>query len=262
MVRPRHPDGVVSSFGLYWDRYSLECGTRGPNGASRMLGYAYGYAVFEKQMLNANRPGARGLLRDPFPPVIDHRGQAGVYALYDEEFNLLYVGQSGGDTGGGTIHARLLAHHRNSTTDRTGQFFRRWRWFSWFGLQAPSNLAIQDWYRRWDATAELEIAQRKLDRLQLSAETFAAELPGRGSALKGIQTLVIDQLEALLITIAEPPYNKQGPQWQGAVEYLQAADNEGFDSAAADGPYAFRYWLGPRSGDWGSWGVNPNDVLK
>jgi len=52
--------------------------------------------------------------------------QIGVYALYDDQFRLVYVGQAGrGDRG---LYRRLRAHTRNILSER-------WSRFSWLGLR-------------------------------------------------------------------------------------------------------------------------------
>ncbi len=56
---------------------------------------------------------------------VDFRHQVGIYCLYDDAFNLLYVGKATGKTG---LFNRLNRH-------TTGNMAERWSKFSWFGLR-------------------------------------------------------------------------------------------------------------------------------
>ena len=102
--------------------------------------------------------------------------------------------------------------------------------------------------------------ERLLAQLTLSQQTFGTDIPSGASPISATQEIATNQLESLLITIAEPPFNKQGAQWSGAVEYLQATESSRFDPKSARSKYAYTFWLGPRAEDWGYWGTSPNSI--
>jgi hypothetical protein len=62
---------------------------------------------------------------------VDFWGQTGIYALYNADYHLVYVGQAG--FGDKSCIGDRLKHHRND--DLAG----RWDMFSWFGLRKVTN---------------------------------------------------------------------------------------------------------------------------
>ena len=58
---------------------------------------------------------------------VDFRNQVGVYALYDDNYRLIYFGQAGRGSG-----HKLFNRLKDHTTDRIAD---RWTKFSWFGTR-------------------------------------------------------------------------------------------------------------------------------
>jgi len=86
----------------------------------------------EKVRWKGNRSVGRGSLsgkcaREKKAGEVDFWGQTGIYALYDADYHLIYVGQAGfGDKS--YIGARLKHHCGDELAGR-------WDLFSWFGLR-------------------------------------------------------------------------------------------------------------------------------
>jgi hypothetical protein len=114
---------------------------------------------------------------------VNFREQQGVYVLYDENFRLVYVGQTGSG------NQRLFARIRDHTSDNLA---KRWSRFSWFGARwVKSNSELAN-----------EVAQ------------FHSPLNS-----------VLDHIEAILITAAEPAHNRQGGRFgENVKQYLQYRD--------------------------------------
>lgn len=154
---------LVKNYGLFWRREWVFWGS-GPN------------AGHLKGVLRSARTD------DP----VDFREQQGVYVLYDANFRLVYVGQSGGND-----QQRLFRRLRNHRKD---QLADRWSRFSWFGVRRVNNNG------------------------ELRAEAAAAH-PSLGE--------VLNHIEAILISAAEPPHNRQGGRFGHNVhQYLQYRDAE------------------------------------
>lgn len=258
-------DCLLPSFGLFWDRHSLSRGGRGAGNRADFLGYAYNALQFEKQNGIKRTTRKQGVKADPYPPLIDHSEQQGVYALYDESYRLLYVGE-------GEILRRLLDHHRNQQAVYTDSFFRVWRWFSWFGLYKPESTRVAQWYQQWDTAKS---AAMYIDMFTLGAT--AQPVLATTTISCGAPKLIQQSLESLLLTVAEPPHNQQGPKWGEksgglpAVQYLQADKGDvaaymkgihaaGSVTSAGDIEHFGEFWLGPLKEHRGRWGENPNDV--
>lgn len=117
---------------------------------------------------------------------VDFREQQGVYVLYDEAFQLVYVGQAGAGEEQ-RLFARLKQHRRD-------QLSERWSRFSWYGIN-PVNKSGG-----------------------LRVEKYAANVPISG---------VLDHLEAILITSAEPRHNRQGGRFgEKVTQYFQFRDGD------------------------------------
>lgn len=93
---------LIRNYGLFWRRDRIHWG------AGKNKGHLKG--VLAKRRTSE---------------AVDFRYQQGVYALYDEGFNLVYVGQAG--TGRNRLFSRLRQHKTDHLADR-------WSRFSWFGV--------------------------------------------------------------------------------------------------------------------------------
>lgn len=158
---------LIQNYGLFWDREKVVWG-RDPKGgkdAARLPG-----VVKAKDT------------------AVDFREQAGIYALYDEEFRLIYAGQAGTNKQG---KGRLFDRLKHHTTVRAGtrRLATRWRYFSWFGLVRV-----------------------------LKGEQTLAKAPG---IRQTTPAQILDALEAVAIEIADPDLNRQGGRLGGSTEYLQ-----------------------------------------
>ena len=104
---------MIRTFGLFWHADRVDWGMRGPGNAGSLMGTR-----------------DRGNSAD----AVDFRPQHGIYALYSD-FELVYVGQTGGNAG---LLVRLRKHLSDHLADR-------WDRFSWFGTKRvlASNLLAQ-----------------------------------------------------------------------------------------------------------------------
>ena len=98
---------LIRNYGLFWLRDRVHWGAR------RNQGHLKG-------MLSTKRTSK----------VVDFRYQQGVYALYDDGFSLVYVGQAG--MGNNGLLSRLRQH-------RTDHLSERWSRFSWFGVHVVND---------------------------------------------------------------------------------------------------------------------------
>ena len=153
---------LIQSYGLFWDR--------------------------DKVDWSKNKAKLLGRLKAKDEPV-DFRDQAGIYALYDREFRLLYVGQAGSSNS--TLFSRLRYH--NTLHAGTRGLASRWQYFSWFGL-----LRV------------LKGSQKLAD----PPKTHQTKRPE-----------ILDALEAVAIEIADPDLNRQGGRLRAIEEYLQCGDD-------------------------------------
>lgn len=152
---------LIRSYGLFWRREWIFWG-RG-----KVAGHLKGVPA-------ESRTG------DP----ADFREQQGIYCLYDDSFDLVYVGQAGAND-----QQRLFGRLRNHRID---QLSDRWTKFSWFGTRSVNN----------DGSLRVEA--------QAAHPTMAE---------------VLDHIEAILISVAEPPHNRQGGRFgDSARQYLQYRD--------------------------------------
>lgn len=71
------------------------------------------------------------LITTPSSNPVDFRNQIGVYALYDDNFKLVYFGQAGRGKGH-KLFNRLKDHKNDRVSDR-------WSRFSWFGTRFVKN---------------------------------------------------------------------------------------------------------------------------
>jgi len=135
---------LIHNYGLFWRRSDVFWGR------PRVTGHLKGVPAKE----TSSTP-------------VDFREQAGVYALYDDNFRLIYVGQAG--AGNARLFTRLKHHMKDALADR-------WTRFSWFGT-------------RW-VKGNFELAK--------GAAKFTIKY-----------AVLLNHIEAILISATEPPHNRQ-----------------------------------------------------
>lgn len=117
---------------------------------------------------------------------VDFREQVGLYALFDENYRLVYFGQAGRGAGH-KLFGRLKDHLNDRIADR-------WSRFSWFGTRFVKNDG----------------------KLSVEKENF-----------QGGKEAALDHMEAIDLTVSEPPHNRQGGRFGSNVEqYLQYRDED------------------------------------
>lgn len=104
---------------------------------------------------------------------VDFSQQRGIYALYDDTFRLIYVGQAGGKER--RLFPRLRKHAHSVLAER-------WTRFSWFGI------CDVNWSDGEDFHGLIEV----------------------GDTIKTDRVNVLNHLEAILIMAAEPVKNLKG----------------------------------------------------
>ena len=152
---------AVRNFGHFWNRENVIWGTRGKGNQGSLSGYRTVSRVVR---------------------VTDFRDQIGIYVLFDEKREVVYIGQTG--SGERRLFLRLRDHTRDHLRDR-------WSYFSWFGFRQVKN------------GGDLSEAQKP-----------GAKIQGNGSD-------ALDEIESILLQLFEPRLNKQGPRWGKTEEYLQ-----------------------------------------
>lgn len=130
---------------------------------------------------------SRGKLRE----IVDFRPQIGVYVLFTENREVIYVGQVGVSEKR-TLFGRLRRHKRDHLRGR-------WSHFSWFGLK------------------DVDLNTRELK----SFEKTANEGPGD----------VLNEIEAILIHLLEPRLNLQRGRWNITREYFQCIEGETYSAS-------------------------------
>jgi len=154
---------LFQNYGLFWHADRIQWGSPGKGNQGRLLGY------------QAVRAGP-----------IDFRKQRGVYALYDDNFEILYVGQAG--YGNKRLYDRLDNH----MSDHLGE---RWQRFSWFGIDPVKKVG-----------KELCLVESEPKAPQVNE--------------------VLNHLEAILIAAAEPKLNRQGGKFGKAQQFYQWHEEE------------------------------------
>lgn len=161
---------LIQNYGLFWRRSRL--GEIWPRSGSLL-----GVGVKQKRV-----------------GLVDFAKQRGIYALYDDNFRLVYVGQAGRQQRG--LYGRLRSHTR-------GNIAERWTRFSWFGL-----LPVD-----FEGTSEPFGLSPSVDDLNVSIVT------------------AMDHIEAVLIRVAEPLRNASTGSWgAGVVQYRQAISGQSIES--------------------------------
>ena len=162
---------AIKNYGHYWSRSLVNWGWRGHGNQGSLLG--------------TSKPS------DP-NATVDFRNQIGIYCLFNDDRDVVYLGQTGSRDQ--RLLTRLRQHTRYSIRDR-------WTNFSWFGfLEVDPNSG------------------------ELSNDTdLKREISGTYSG-------ALDEIEAVLIQIVEPLLNKQGPKWgsgdQRSKEFFQYVEEE------------------------------------
>lgn len=175
---------AIRNFGHFWDRIDVEWGTRGRGNQGSLLGYT---GAISK------------------PKIVDFRDQVGIYVLYAENREVVYIGQTGAK--GQRLFARLKQH-------TNGQLRDRWRYFSWFGFrQVKNDLSLSEKQDPSKTSAAVEQSQN--------------EKKPNGKTVQGKASDALDEIEAVLLQLFEPRLNKQGPKWRGTTEYLQYFNEDG-----------------------------------
>lgn len=161
---------MIYNYGLLWQRDHIFWGKGGKgDNPAHLRGMTY-----------------RSKRKTPSPDAetVDFRTQIGVYVLY-YDFELVYVGQTGGNTKKGEegtdFYTRLNQHKADSLADR-------WTRFSWFGTR------------------------KVLTDGALGAITDGVKLQ---------RADFLNILEAMMISISEPKLNRQSGTWEPAQEYFQ-----------------------------------------
>ena len=147
----------------------------------------YGF-LWERKFICRGSGGSAGHLKGRAPSLADadFREQIGVYVLYDQFQNIVYIGQAG--NGNASLFTRLKNH-------MDGPMWNRWQYFTWIGFKAV-NL---------DGTLS---AQQNVD-----------------SGVSGFKySDALNEIEGILIEVIEPKLNKQSGRLKSAVEYNQYID--------------------------------------
>jgi hypothetical protein len=131
--------------------------------------------------------------RHPKHGVVNFRDQKGVYLLHSRDLKVVYVGQVG--SGNETLFGRLKSHKKSR------ELWNRWQYFSWFGFRKVVGR---------DPKGSL------------------AKYGGGAPNAAGTTEQFLNEIEALVIQVLEPPLNKQGPKWRenGTVPFEQEDDDK------------------------------------
>ena len=117
---------------------------------------------------------------------IDFRTQTGFYALYDEAFNLVYFGQVGAKNKKGEEKKHRTLYTRLNEHCK-GSLTNRWSYFSWFGIKKIGK--------------DNELVDKR--KFNSKPDIF------------------LNQVEAIVLEVAEPSRNKKSGSFSGATEYFQ-----------------------------------------
>lgn len=153
---------IFKNFGFLWERKYLYTG-RGRN-----KGHLIGRSRKNKEIL------------------VDFREQIGVYALYDKNEQIVYIGQAGKGKKG--LFNRLKQH-------QTDRLWNRWEYFSWVGFYPVSVDEIGD-----NGAHQLVLCEPSD---QVENYTFNNALT---------------EVEAVLIELVEPKLNRRG-SFLGSSKY-------------------------------------------
>lgn len=152
---------LIHNYGLFWRRAWIFWGRGGHNAG------------------HLNGVPSTATTSDP----VDFRYQQGVYVLYDENFEIVYIGQAG--NGNHRLFDRLNDHTKDALAER-------WSRFSWFGIRQVNK----------DGSLRVE---------KNDAKAKVSD--------------VLNHIEAILISAAEPPHNRQSGRFGKKVQqYIQDRD--------------------------------------
>ncbi len=171
---------AVANFGHFWRRDGVKFGKPGEGNAGSLVGFF-------------------GSLRNP--ARVEFEDQIGVYVLYTDDREVIYVGQPG--SGSKRLLSRLRTHTRDHLRDR-------WTYVSWFGLRQHNTSEL---YRP-------NVIGRLSDKQKPETK------------FSGTNSDALDELEAVLIQLFEPRLNRRNSKWKDAQEFRQWDDS--FDSADED----------------------------
>lgn len=156
---------IIKNYGFLWERKFIFRGSGGDGNAGHLRGFTSG------------------------KPDADFRDQIGVYVLYDNHQNIVYVGQAGNGKGNGTLFTRLKSH-------MSGALWNRWEYFTWIGFR------------------------------DVNANGSLSSMQNVDSAVSGFRySDALDEVEGILIEVIEPKLNKQSGRLKNAVEYFQRIDD-------------------------------------
>jgi hypothetical protein len=158
---------IIKNFGFLWERQYINRGTGGAGKSGSLEGYRHGAKDMD----------------------VDFREQIGVYALYDENRAIVYVGQAG--NGNATLFARLKQHMKGSN------LWNRWTYFSWVGFKGVLGNGA--------------LSQKQSESARVGGFRYSDAL---------------NEIEGILIEFIEPKLNKQGGKLKNAVEYYQTTPDE------------------------------------
>lgn len=147
----------------------------------------YGF-LWERKYIFRGAGSNAGHLKGTAPGLAhaDFRDQIGVYVLYDQFQNIVYIGQAG--NGNASLFTRLKNH-------MDGGMWNRWQYFTWIGFKAVNQ----------DGSLS---AQQSVD-----------------SGVSGFKySDALNEIEGILIEVIEPKLNKQSGRLKNAVEYNQYVD--------------------------------------
>lgn len=169
---------AIVNYGHFWSRELIDWGSTGAGNKGRLRA--------------STKAGSTKW-------TADFREQIAIYALFNEDREAVYVGQTG--SGKQRLFHRLRQHSR-------GQLRDRWSNFSWFGFLEPSKKGH---------LAPPKRAAKQSDAIN-NGDTESRAL---SADIEGSFREALDEIEAVALQLLEPRLNKQGPKWKGAKEYFQ-----------------------------------------
>jgi hypothetical protein len=157
---------VIKNYGFLWQRRHIVLG-----GGAGKSGQLRGWRKGNKKV------------------HVDFRTQFGVYALYDDNSKIVYIGQAG--NGRADLYKRLKQHMKSSN------LWNRWTQFSWVGFKAVNKKG--------------SLSAKQSVTAHVGGFTYSAAL---------------NEIEGILIELVEPNLNKQGGRLKGAKEFFQVVPKE------------------------------------
>jgi len=148
----------------------------------------FGY-LWDRNRIFWGRPNVAGSLLGSHKDYgrVDFRDQKGIYILHTDDLKVVYIGQVG--SGNNALFDRLRQHTKSD------EMWNRWRFVSWFG------------WRGVNKDCSLTNYSNGAPSIKASSEDF------------------LDEVEAVLLQVAEPTLNRQGPKWKDTIQFKQEDDN-------------------------------------